>query len=128
LSDAKLALESFINAVPEVKSRPAPTPVHIERKLPSTPNNPLTALEAFDALSELRSDDAIVVNETASNFADFLQCWPIQDPIRTTPCQWWARIEVCIGEPGARAIALLERAFEVATISVLEPFAGAMAA
>jgi benzoylformate decarboxylase len=80
LSDAKLALEAFIDAVPEVKSRPAPKPLQIERNLPTTPNNPLTALEAFDAISELRPEDAIVVNETASNFADFLQCWPIQKP------------------------------------------------
>jgi benzoylformate decarboxylase len=80
LSDAKLALEAFIDAVPEVKSRPAPKPLHIERNLPTTPNNPLTALEAFDAISDLRPENAIVVNETASNFADFLQCWPIQKP------------------------------------------------
>ena len=80
LSDAKLALEAFIDAVPEVKSRPASKPLQIERNLPTTPNNPLTALEAFDAISELRPEDAIVVNETASNFADFLQCWPIQKP------------------------------------------------
>jgi benzoylformate decarboxylase len=40
----------------------------------------LTALEAFDAISDLRPENAIVVNETASNFADFLQCWPIQKP------------------------------------------------
>src|SRR6204780_1461019 len=80
LSDAKLALEAFIDTVPEVKSRPAPKRLHIERNLPTTPNNPLTALEAFDAISELRPEDAIVVNETASNFADFLQCWPIQKP------------------------------------------------
>jgi benzoylformate decarboxylase len=40
----------------------------------------LTALEAFAALSELRPDDAILVNETASNFADLLQFWPIVKP------------------------------------------------
>jgi benzoylformate decarboxylase len=80
LSDAKLALEAFIDAVPVVKSRPAPAPLHIEQKLPSPPNNPLTALEAFAALSELRPADAIVVNETASNFGDFLQNWPIVKP------------------------------------------------
>jgi len=80
LSDAKLALEAFVDAIPEVKSRPAPKRSHIDRNLPATPNNPLTAIEAFDALSELRPEDAIVVNETASNFADFLQCWPIRKP------------------------------------------------
>ena len=78
LSDAKLALEAFIDAVPAVTSRPAPAALPIERKLPSAPNNPLTALEAFAALSELRPKDAILVNETASNFADLIQFWPIQ--------------------------------------------------
>ena len=80
LSDTKLALEAFIEAVPAVKSRPSPAPVHIEQKLPSPPNSPLTAFEAFAALSELRPADAIVVNETASNFGDFLQNWPIVKP------------------------------------------------
>src|SRR5580704_12997182 len=78
LSDAKLALEAFIDAVPVAKSRPALAPLSIDRKLPSSPNSPLTALEAFAALSELRPDDAILVNETASNFADLIQFWPIQ--------------------------------------------------
>src|ERR1700730_4435557 len=78
LSDARLALEAFIEAIPTVTSRPAPTAVAMAPKLPSTPNNPLTALEAFAALSELRPEDAILVNETASNFADLIQFWPIQ--------------------------------------------------
>src|SRR6202167_5027752 len=78
LSDARLALEAFIDAVPSVTSRPAPATVPVKPSLPSTPNNPLTALEAFAALSELRPQDAILVNETASNFGDLIQCWPIQ--------------------------------------------------
>ncbi len=78
LSDARLAIEAFIDAVPSVTSRPAPTAIAVAPKLPSTPNNPLTALEAFAALSELRPMDAILVNETASNFGDLIQVWPIQ--------------------------------------------------
>ena len=78
LSDARLALEAFIDAVPSVASRTAPTAVHVEPMLPATPNNPLTALEAFAALSEFRPQDAILVNETASNFGDLIQFWPIQ--------------------------------------------------
>src|SRR6202161_376979 len=77
LSDARLALEAFIDAIPSVTSRPAPTAVAVAPKLPSTPNNPLTALEAFAALSELRPKDAILVNETASNFAHRIQNRPI---------------------------------------------------
>jgi benzoylformate decarboxylase len=78
LSDARLALEAFIDAVPNVTSRSAPTAVAVAPKLPSTPNNPLTSLEAFAALSELRPKDAILVNETASNFVDLIQFWPIE--------------------------------------------------
>jgi benzoylformate decarboxylase len=79
LSDARLALEAFIDAIPAVTSRPAPAAVPTQRTaLPSPPSNPLTALEAFAALSELRPKDAILVNETASNFGDLIQNWPIQ--------------------------------------------------
>jgi benzoylformate decarboxylase len=78
LSDARLALEAFIDAIPTVTSRSVPVGVPIEQKLPSPANSPLTALEAFAALSELRPKDAILVNETASNFADLIQFWPIQ--------------------------------------------------
>src|SRR6202161_520794 len=80
LADAKLALEALNDAIPEVNSRPAPVAPHIEQKLPAPPNSPLTALEAFAALSELRPANAILVNETASNFADLAQCWPITEP------------------------------------------------
>jgi benzoylformate decarboxylase len=80
LSDAKLALEAFIDAVPAVTSRPAPAALLNKRTLPTPPNDPLTALEAFAALSELRPDDAILVDESASNLGDMLQCWPIVKP------------------------------------------------
>ena len=80
LSDARLALEAFIDAIPEATSRTAPTAPRIERKLPSPPNSPLTAMEAFAALSELRPKDAILVQETPSNGGDLLQCWPTLQP------------------------------------------------
>jgi benzoylformate decarboxylase len=80
LSDARLALEAFIDAIPEVTSHTAPAAPHIERKLPSPPNSPLTAMEAFAALSELRPKDAILVQETPSNVGDLLQCWPTLQP------------------------------------------------
>jgi benzoylformate decarboxylase len=80
LSDTRLALEAFIDAIPEAISRTAPTAPHIERRLPAPPNSPLTAMEAFAALSELRPKDAILVQETPSNVADLLQCWPTLRP------------------------------------------------
>ncbi len=92
LANAKLALEALIELVPKNSVRPLPTPLHIETKLPSPPNSPLTALEAFAALSELRPKNAIVVTgnrlgkpprtvETSCNAGRPLS------PTRTTPSQ-----------------------------------------
>jgi benzoylformate decarboxylase len=80
LADATLALEALIDLVPKNSARALPTSVNTERKLPSYPNSPLTALEVFAALSELRPKNAILVQETASNSADLLQCWPTLEP------------------------------------------------
>jgi benzoylformate decarboxylase len=80
LADAKLALKALIDLVPKNSGRPLPTPLNIESELPSHPNSPLTALEVFAALSELRPKNAILVQETASNSADLLQCWPTLEP------------------------------------------------
>jgi len=106
LSDAKLALEAFIDAVPVAKSRPALVPLSIDRTLPSSPNSPLTALEAFAALSELRPDDAILVNETASNFADLLKFWPI---VKTDSYYTFASGALGWGLPAAVGMALAEK-------------------
>jgi benzoylformate decarboxylase len=106
LSDAKLALEAFIDAIPVAKSRPALAPLNIDRRLPSSPNNPLTALEAFAALSELRPDDAILVNETASNFADLLKLWPIVKP---DSYYTFASGALGWGSPAAVGMALAEK-------------------
>jgi benzoylformate decarboxylase len=106
LADAKLALEALNDAIPEVTSRPAPTAPHIERKLPSPPNSPLTALEAFAALSELRPANAILVNETASNFADLAQCWPITEP---GTYYTFASGGLGWGEPAAVGVAIAQK-------------------
>jgi benzoylformate decarboxylase len=106
LSDAKLALEAFIDAIPPVKSRPALAPLSVNTKLPSPPNSPLTALEAFGALSELRPDNAILVNETASNFADLLQFWPIVKP---DSYYTFASGGLGWGSPAAVGVALAEK-------------------
>jgi benzoylformate decarboxylase len=81
LSDAGLALDALIAALPGISSRTAPPfqakATHATAK---EPNSLLTALEAFTALGEVRPQNAILVNETASNFADLLQNWPIVEP------------------------------------------------
>jgi benzoylformate decarboxylase len=106
LSDAKLALEALAEAIPAVTSRTAPALLQIKKNLPTSPNSPLTALEAFSALSELRTEDAILVNETASNFADLAQCWPIQKP---DSYYTFASGGLGWGSPAAVGIALAEK-------------------
>jgi benzoylformate decarboxylase len=106
LSDAKLALEAFIDAVPTVTSRPTPAALPVDRNLPSVPNNPLTALEAFAALSELRPQNAILVNETASNFGDLMQYWPIQN---ADTYYTFASGGLGWGSPAAVGVALAEK-------------------
>ena len=81
LSDAKLALESLIQLVPKDKARSLPAPLRAaDNKLPSPPNDPLTAREAFAVLSELRPDNAILVNESSSNAEDVVRSWPTVQP------------------------------------------------
>jgi len=106
LSDAKLALEALSDAIPAVTSRTAPAPLQIKKNLPTSPNSPLTALEAFSALSELRTEDAILVNETASNFADLALCWPIHKP---DSYYTFASGGLGWGSPAAVGIALAEK-------------------
>jgi benzoylformate decarboxylase len=106
LADAKLALEALNDAIPEVKSRPAPAAPQIERKLPSPPNSPLAALEAFAALSELRPASAILVNETASNFGDLAQYWPINE---SGTYYTFASGGLGWGEPAAVGVAIAQK-------------------
>lgn len=106
LADTRLALEALNDAVLEVKSRSISAPPQIERKLPSPPNSPLTALEAFAALSELRPDNAILVNETASNFGDLAQYWPISEP---GTYYTFASGILGWGEPAAVGIAIAQK-------------------
>jgi benzoylformate decarboxylase len=80
LADTKLALESLIQLVPRNQTRSLPAPLHRDAKLPSPPNHPLTAKEAFAVLSELRPDNAILVQESPSNVFDLLQYWPSTQP------------------------------------------------
>jgi benzoylformate decarboxylase len=103
LSDARLALEALNDVIPEVKSRPVPAAPHIKPKLPSPPNSPLTDLEAYAPLSELRPASAILVHETGSNFGDLAQCWPINEP---GSFYTFVSGELGWGQPGAVGIAI----------------------
>jgi benzoylformate decarboxylase len=75
LSDVKLALDALLPLL-SVSARNAPAPRHVPKTLPPTPGFPLTAIEAYAALSEVRPEKAIVVQESPSNYNDFLHWWP----------------------------------------------------
>jgi benzoylformate decarboxylase len=57
-------------------------------------------------LSELRPANAILVNETASNFADLAQCWPINEP---GSYYTFASGGLGWGEPAAVGIAIAQK-------------------
>ncbi len=68
LGDAKLTLEALLALVEDGSSRTPPKP--------RPPNSPLTASEVYAALSELRPENAIVVQESPSNMMDLATWWP----------------------------------------------------
>jgi benzoylformate decarboxylase len=80
LGDAKLALEGLLALVEDGSSRVAPKPLSIPRTIPSPPNSPLTAAEVYAALSELRPENAILVQESPSNIVDLSLWWPTVKP------------------------------------------------
>jgi len=80
LGDAKLTLEVLLELVEDGSSRTAPAPLNLKRTLPSPPNEPLTASEAYAALSDLRPENAIVVQESPSNAMDLAMWWPTIKP------------------------------------------------
>jgi benzoylformate decarboxylase len=80
LGDARLTLEALIELVEDGSSRTAPKPLNPSRDLPSPPNSPLTASEVYAALSELRPENAIVVQESPTNISDLSTWWPTIKP------------------------------------------------
>jgi benzoylformate decarboxylase len=80
LGDAKLALEALLELVEPGTSRVPPTPIERPHALASASEPTLTANEVYAALSELRPEDAIVVQESPSNVFDLAQWWPTLKP------------------------------------------------
>jgi benzoylformate decarboxylase len=80
LGDAKLTLEALLELVEDGSSRATPKPLNLPRTLPTPPNSPLTASEVYAALSEMRPENAIVVQESPSNVMDLAMWWPTIKP------------------------------------------------
>ncbi len=75
LGDARLALEGLLELVEPEASRVPPKPLDRPHS-PSPAGLPLTASDVYAALSELRPDNAILVQESPSSVMDLAQWWP----------------------------------------------------
>jgi benzoylformate decarboxylase len=106
LGDAKLTLEALLASVEDGSSRTPPKPHVWERKLPESPNSPLTASEVYAALSELRPENAIVVQETPSNLQDLATWWPT---VRSTSHYTFASGGLGWDAPAAVGVALAQK-------------------
>lgn len=114
LGDAALSLAALADLLVERKSdtkRPEKKVAHRVVPGPSkgaTNSNDglLTAAQVFNALSEVRPVNAILVEESPSNHADLNVCWPI-----TEPASYFAAASGALGFglPAAAGIALGER-------------------
>ena len=78
LSDVKLALDCLLPLLHDA-TRNAPAPRPQAKELPAAADTPLTANEVYAVLSEVRPDRAIVVQESPSNYNEFLHWWPTTD-------------------------------------------------
>jgi benzoylformate decarboxylase len=78
LSDVKLALDCLLPMLHDA-TRNAPAPRPQAKELPAAADTPLTANEVYAVLSEVRPDRAIVVQESPSNYNEFLHWWPTTD-------------------------------------------------
>ena len=82
LSDAKLALLALHDLVEDRSSHAEPPRKVKKAAFTSSGDLPLTAEELFATLAEVRPDDAIVVEESPSNFMEFREYWPALKPGR----------------------------------------------
>jgi benzoylformate decarboxylase len=80
LGDAKLALEGLLDLVEPGTRRVQPQPLERPTVLPSPEGAPMTAAEVYAALSELRPEHAIVVQESPSNVPELDLWWPVLKP------------------------------------------------
>jgi benzoylformate decarboxylase len=80
LGDAKLTLEALLQLVPEQPSRALPAPRPANPPLSPSIRSRLTAAEVFAKLHAIAPPDTIVVQESPSNYVDFMRWWPIVRP------------------------------------------------
>jgi len=88
LSDARLALEGLYQLLCSTLARPslesnAPESFAVTDPTYSTRKNetsPMTAMDAWTALAQVRPENALLVQESPSNGSDLVQVWPAEQP------------------------------------------------
>ena len=88
LSDARLALEGLYQLLHSTLERPSSKPNAPESATAACPTpttrkseaSPMTAMDAWTALAQLRPKNAILVQESPSNGGDLLQVWLAEQP------------------------------------------------
>ena len=86
LSDARLALEGLYQLLHSTVEQPPPKAIVPKPAAEPAPTHetdkpevsPMTALNAWTAVAQLRPKNALLVQESPSNGADLLQVWPIE--------------------------------------------------
>ena len=107
LGDPGSAIEMLVDLVADGSARTAPTPMVRPRRLPSTPNSPLTPPEVYAVLSAARPPDAVVVNESTSTMAQQIEWLPT---VRSGSFFATASGGIGWAVPAAVGIALADRA------------------
>jgi benzoylformate decarboxylase len=80
LGDPRLTLESLGELVGDGGSRVRPEPMPRPRDLPESQSSPLTPTEVYAALSTVRPEHAVFVNESTSTMAEHAQWLPTVEP------------------------------------------------
>ena len=88
LSDARLALEGLYQLLRPVierhgLERKVPKPSAVTEVSPATRKSepsPMTAMDAWSTVAQLRPENAILAQESPSNGSDLLQVWPAERP------------------------------------------------
>src|SRR6478609_8545541 len=106
IGDPRSAIELLVDMVADGSTRDSPTPMPRPRRLPPTPNSPLTPPEVYAVLSAGRPPDAVIVNESTSTMAQQIEWLPT---VRTGSFFATASGGIGWAVPAAVGVALADR-------------------
>lgn len=126
LSDARLALEGLhglLQGKVKAKTSKASSASKPTSSTPKSTDDLMKATDAWATVAELRPKDAILVQETPSNFADLLQAWPI---LESETYFTFAHGGLGWGAPAAVGVALAQKTNNTSRPTVLACGDGAL--